>query len=267
MKWGGDAVLLLFDGEGPRRARVPGRARRCTGRCANGAGCRAPPGSSPCACRSGSTRGTSTSSSSGGAHRELVVAGPAPRERCASNARRPPARWCSARRPPCMLDPVTMGRRQGRWISPAERAGGSRPGRVPAPDLAGLDLERGLPAGLRDIRQERRLPRPSIVGRDRVHRVPRDRRAARARRARGGRERARRVRPNGPGGSPTGKGVSSWRGTSRDNGGKILLVAGAPVSCRPRRGDGCSSQRRGDHGRGRRASNQDRDDLRAASSP
>ena len=62
IKWGGDAVLLLFEGEG--HARAPAGPRTgCAGPCANGGGCRAPPGSCRSACPSASTPAYSTSSS------------------------------------------------------------------------------------------------------------------------------------------------------------------------------------------------------------
>ena len=62
MKWGGDAVLLLFDGPDHARTGLPGSAPDACLRCARSAGSRPAAGRVTCGCPSGSTAGSSTSS-------------------------------------------------------------------------------------------------------------------------------------------------------------------------------------------------------------
>ncbi len=107
---------------GRRRRPAPVRGRRITPRaraeprtgcaapCANGDGCRVPPGSCRSACPSASTPASSTSSSSGDAHRELIIAGPDATRTVTVESQATAGEILLSAATAAELDPVAVGR-------------------------------------------------------------------------------------------------------------------------------------------------------------
>ena len=117
MKWGGDAVLLLFDGPDHARARplrrVPDAGHAAHGRPAD----RQSPGTPGCGCRSGSTAATFHFFLVGdpALHRELLVCGPARHRGGGSRRRRARVRSALSPATAALLAPDLLGRR--RWAT------------------------------------------------------------------------------------------------------------------------------------------------------
>ena len=187
LKFGGDALLLLFDGpDHPAPGRVAPRSR-CGPRCAPPPRCRCRSVGCSCGCRSASTPGRSSCSASARLHHELIVTGPAATRTTADGARRrQPARSSSAPRRPAACPraatkPGPAAARLLRW---------RRRRLAPSGDVArGASFQREsieecVPVVLREhlAHWRRRVRAPDRHGG--VHPLPGRRRAPRRRRAR-----------------------------------------------------------------------------------
>jgi class 3 adenylate cyclase/tetratricopeptide (TPR) repeat protein len=149
VKWGGDAVLLLFEGDhhaarACRAAAQMQRTMRAIGRFRASSG--------PVALRMsvGVHSGGFDFFLVGGLHRELVIAGPAATRTVDMESTAKAGQVLMSTETASMLPQRNVGERQG--VGYLLRGIPEAPiyGLVPAPELAGLELERCLPVGIRE---------------------------------------------------------------------------------------------------------------------
>ena len=162
IKWGGDAVLLLFEGEDHaaracRAAHGMRRALRERGRMHSSAGFVS------LRMSVGIHTGVFHFFLVGDAHRELIIAGPDASRTVTVESQATAGEILLSAATAAELDPVAVGRPKEDGFLLRSAPDVPYPGWVRPPDLAGLDLERGLPAGLETICGERWPPRPNIA--------------------------------------------------------------------------------------------------------
>ena len=149
IKWGGDAVLLLFEGEDHaaracRASHGMRRALRERGRMLSSAGYLS------LRMSVGIHTGVFHFFLVGDAHRELIIAGPDATRTVSVESQATAGEILLSAATAAELDPKTVGRPKDDGFLLRSAPDVPYPGWVRPPDLTGLDLERGVPVGLRD---------------------------------------------------------------------------------------------------------------------
>jgi class 3 adenylate cyclase/tetratricopeptide (TPR) repeat protein len=149
VKWGGDAVLLLFEGDdhAGRACRAAARMQRTMRRIGK---VRTPDASVDLRMSVGVHSGMFDFFLVGDLHRELVIAGPA--------ATRTVEMESTAKAGEILVSPETAATILGKHVGEPKGSGfllrgtpdGPTSGRTPAPDAHGLDIDRCLPVGIRE---------------------------------------------------------------------------------------------------------------------
>lgn len=157
VKWGGDAVLLLFEGEdhASRACRAAHRMRRALrerGRMQSSAGYVS------LRMSVGIHTGVFHFFLVGDAHRELIIAGPDATRTVIVESQASAGEILMSAATASLLDPRTVGRPKDDGFLLRSAPDVPYPGWIPPPDLTGLDLERCVPVGLRDHLREMGSP-------------------------------------------------------------------------------------------------------------
>ena len=150
LKWGGDALLLLFDGPDHASRARPAPAGRCSGRSTASDASRSGAARSRFACRSGSRPAQLDFFTAGSVHRELLIAGPGRHrdghdrgDRGRGRDRHQPRAW-----PRCSIRPAS-GRRRSSALLLAAPPDVERQRAPDVGSVAGIDIASCIPIAAR----------------------------------------------------------------------------------------------------------------------